>query len=265
MPQSVPIFQRSALLPLFLGAVSSLASAREVTACGHHDYPPWNWHAGNEIVGVCADITRKAFEPLGHTVTLKFVGPWKRCQAMVESGTVDVNICSFKNVERENYSRFINVPMGFNPIAVFVKKGREFPFNKWDDLKGRRSGVVYGVSMGEEFDRFLETQTSLERVPDPVLNLRKLAAERIDFTPIGLQAGLLQISIYGFNGVIVPLSHPALNGDLYISISNKSTDLHKHIPEIEKFLQRPAYQQEVSQSLKLNHERYLRDAANRPR
>lgn len=255
-----PSLNRHAALAFFLAAFADLASAREVTACGHHDYPPWNWLRGNEIIGTCADVTRNAFEHLGHTVKLAYVGPWKRCQAMIEAGEVDVNICSFKNPEREAYSRFVDVPMGINPIAAFVKKGREFPFKQWPDLAGKRSGVVIGVSMGPEFDTFLATQTDLDIVTHPVLNLRKLEAERLDFIPLGLEAGLLQISLYGFEGAIVPLPNPVLEGKLYISISNKATDLHRQIPRLEKYLSRPEYTQELSKSLKQYREQYVREA-----
>jgi polar amino acid transport system substrate-binding protein len=255
---------RHAVLSLSLAmltAVTSLASAREVTACGHHDYPPWNWLRGNEIVGACADVTRKVFNQLGHEVKLSYVGPWKRCQAMIAAGEVDINICSFKNAERESYSRFVDVPMGINPIAIFVKKERAFPFEKWADLSGKRSGVVNGVSMGVDFDRFLATQTRLERVNDPVQNLRKLVADRIDFAPLGLEAGLLQIRLYGFEGRIAPLPHPALEGKLYISISSKSGDLLRQIPDIERYLSRPEYPQEISALLKQHNEQYVREAA----
>jgi polar amino acid transport system substrate-binding protein len=243
------------LLPVLMAPVA----AREVTACGHHDYPPWNWVKGGEIVGACADVTRQVFEHLGHTVNLAYVGPWKRCQAMIKAGEVDVNICSFRNPERETYSRFVEVPMGINPIAIFVKKGREFSFEKWSDLAGKRSGVVNGVSMGAEFDTFLETRTRREIVERPVLNLRKLNLERIDFTPLGLEAGRLQVRLYGFTENIVALPKPALQGKLHISISNHATDLHRHIPEIERYLSRPEYTKEISGLLRRYHEQYLQE------
>jgi polar amino acid transport system substrate-binding protein len=249
-------------LVLLIGLTASLdAATRVVTACGHHDYPPWNWQRGNEIVGACADVTRNLFEHLGHTVKLAYVGPWKRCQAMIEAGTVDINICSFKNPEREAYSRFIDVPMGLNPIAVFVKKGHEFPFSHWSDLAGRRSGIVNGVSMGPEFDGFLAKQTRLDTAVDPISNWRKLDAGRIDFVPVGLEAGALQIRLYGFAGRITPLPTPALEGKLYISISNKSTDLHPLIPAAEKYLSAPERQQELKNLLHQYHELYINEAA----
>ena len=254
-------FSRSIFFVLLAGLIAvSNAAARVVTACGHHDYPPWNWQRGNEIVGACADVTRNVFEHLGHTVKLSYVGPWKRCQALIEIGAVDVNICSFKNPERETYSRFIDVPMGMNPIAIFVKKGREFPFSHWDDLVGRHAGIVNGVSMGPEFDTFLAKQTHLETSVDPIMNWRKLNAGRIDFVPIGLEAGLLQTHLYGFADSIVALPNPVLLGKLYISISNKSTDLLPLIPAAEKYLAAPERQQELAALLRKYQELYINDA-----
>lgn len=244
---------------LLLSGLTASAIAREVTACGHHDYPPWNWAKGGEIVGACADVTRQVFAHLGHTVNLAYVGPWKRCQAMIKAGEVDVNICSFRNPEREAYSRFVDVPMGINPIAIFVKKGREFPLQQWSDLAGKRSGVVNGVSMGPEFDTFLATRTRMETVTRPVLNLRKLHTERIDFVPLGLEAGKLQTHLYGFSESIIPLPQPALEGKLHISISNHATDLHRHIPEIERYLSRPEYKKEISNLLHRHHDQYLQE------
>lgn len=247
---------------LLLAASFNPAAGREIKACGHPDYPPWNWVRNGEIVGVCADVTRKAFERLGHTVKLAYVGPWKRCQALVQSGEVDVNICAFKNPEREAYSRFVDVPLGTNPIAIFVRKGHQFPFEKWSDLANKRSGVVNGVSMGTEFDTFLATQTKLETVERPVLNLRKLIYDRLDFLPLGLEAGILQAQLYGFGDNIVPLPKHALEGKLYISITKHATDLHQQIPGIKKYLSRPEYRNEIANLLRQYREQYVRERRN---
>ena len=115
----------SRALALACAVMAGCVSAAElpvVKACGHHDYPPWNWERGQQIVGACAAVARRAIERLGYRVDLSFVGPWKRCQAMVASGEVDVNICSFRNAEREAYSVFAEPRMAQNRIAVFVNK-----------------------------------------------------------------------------------------------------------------------------------------------
>jgi polar amino acid transport system substrate-binding protein len=153
-----------------IAAVAAGAQGAEVPtvkACGHHDYPPWNWQHQRQIVGACATVAKRAVERLGYRVDLAYVGPWKRCQELVASGEVDVNICAFRNAEREAYSVFAQPRMGQNRISIFVGRHwrNERRFDDWQDLAGLRTAVVLGVSMGQEFDEFLATRTRCSAWP----------------------------------------------------------------------------------------------------
>jgi polar amino acid transport system substrate-binding protein len=244
-----------------LGAAHG-AEPQTVKACGHHDYPPWNWRDGPEIVGACASVTKRALERLGYRVDLGYVGPWKRCQEMVAAGDVDINICAFRNAERDSYSQFAEPRMGLNRISVFV--GPHWPqerrFDTWRDLEGLRSSVVLGVSMGQAFDEFLTTQTRVERVASVRQMLLMLDAGRIDFVPFGHEAGLMEIERNGFAGRIVPLAQPALVGELFVSVSKKSP-LAARVREIGAYFARPEYARELAQLLDESHRRYI---ATRP-
>jgi polar amino acid transport system substrate-binding protein len=217
-----------------------------IKACGHHDYPPWNWLRDGQIVGACAAVAQRAIERLGYRVDMSYVGPWKRCQAMVESGEVDVNICAFRNPEREAYSVFVEPRMGVNRIAVFVRKDRSasLPFARWEDLKGLRTGLVNGVSMGPEFDRFLGQNTRIERVAHIDNMLQMMVRDRVDIVPFGWEAGTIAIERSGFRGVIVPLQQPALVGELFVSVSRKSP-LAARLPEIAQYFAKPGYGDEL--------------------
>jgi polar amino acid transport system substrate-binding protein len=221
-----------------------------VKACGHHDYPPWNWQQGGRIVGACAVLAQRAIERLGYKVDLSFVGPWKRCQALIAAGQVDVNICSFRNPEREAYSVFAEPRMAQNRIAVFVQKRRapEFAFSRWEDLQGRRTGLVLGVSMGPEFDSFLERSTHIERVATVQQALQMLVANRLDIVPFGWEAGQIEVARAGLRDRVVPLEKPALVGDLWLSVSKKSP-LAARVREIGEYFTRPEYAAEVQQLL----------------
>jgi len=239
-----------------IGAVR--ADSPTVKACGHHDYPPWNWREGQQIVGACAAVAKRAIERLGYQVDLSYVGPWKRCQEMVAAGEVDINICAFRNAERESYSAFAEPRMGQNRIAVFV--GKQWPrdrrFESWQDLQGLSTAVVLGVSTGQAFDDFLATRTRVQRVATVRQMLLMLDAGRIDFFPFGHEAGLMEIERNGFAGRIVPLEQPALVGDLFVSVSNKSP-LAGRIKEIGAYFARPGYAQELAQLLEEHHRRYV--------
>ncbi len=227
----------------------------QLKACGHQDYPPWNWESQGQIQGACADVTRELFGRLGVKVDLSYVGPWKRCQKAVEKGDVDVNICAFINPERQTYSTFTATPMGYNQNAVFVKKGNEFPFTQWADLKGKRAAMVLGVSIGQAFDTFLASSVQVEWVPDYKSAFMMLNHGRIDFVPFGRESGLTKLATLNMSADIIPLEHPITTGNLHISISKKSRWRHL-LPEIEKMLQAPGYRQWVKDRLNKNIQIY---------
>lgn len=229
-----------------------------VKACGHHDYPPWNWLQDNRIVGVCAAVAQRAIERLGYRLDLTYVGPWKRCQALIEAGQVDVNICAFRNPDRERYSVFAEPRMAQNRIALFVQKQRaaRIPFRQWDDLKGLRTGLVAGVSMGPEFDSFLDHHTQVERANDMGSVLRMLVRHRVDVVPFGREAGRLQVERHRFGDDIVPLATDALVGDLFVSVSRNSP-LAQRIDEIGAYFARTEYRGELERLFGEYHRLYL--------
>ena len=260
----LPLCTFAAALALGFGAFTSQAAPPDarpvVKACGHHDYPPWNWLHDGQIVGACAAVARSAIERLGYRVDLAYVGPWKRCQALVRSGEVDVNICAFRNPERESYSLFVEPRMGQNRIAVFVSKARaaSMPFNKWDDLKGLRTGLVSGVSMGPEFDQFLEQHTHVERVQSIDSMLKMISVSRVDIVPFGWEAGSIAIERSGLAGAVVPLQQPALVGELFLSVSRKSP-LAARLPEIGMYFSRSGYPDELRRLLEEHSRAYLKE------
>ncbi len=226
---------------VFVLAISPLGSkAEQLKACGHSAYAPWNWESNGKVVGVCAEVVETLFNRLGVDVDLTYIGPWKRCQRAVESGDVDVNICAFINEERKTYSRFTETPMGINENAVFVRRGYGFEFNHWDDLKGRVGGMVLGVSIGQHFDDFLAEHVNVVRVRNFETAFRMLAKGRIDFVPSGRYSGMAQLRAWEMSDFIDVLPHPILEGNLYISISNKSP-WKSLLPEIDRMLQEPGY------------------------
>ncbi|MBN3561433.1 substrate-binding periplasmic protein [Aliamphritea spongicola] len=245
---------------LFTAYTPAWSEEATLKACGHQDYPPWNWHSQGEIRGACADVTRELFGRLGIGVDLSYVGPWKRCQKAVEEGDVDVNICAFINPARQTYSDFTATPMGYNQNAVFVSKDNAFGFNRWADLSGKQAAMVLGVSIGEQFDTFLKNNVNIEWVPDYKSAFMMLKHRRVDFVPFGRESGLTKLATLNMSDDIVPLDHPITTGNLYISISKKSRFKHL-LPEINAMIQEPGYRQWVTELLKTNIEKYSAEQA----
>ena len=224
-------------------SIQTVKAGEVLKACGHHDYAPWNWKSGNNIIGACAEVTKTLFEKASNgkvKVDLTYMVPWVRCQNRIRRGDIDINICSFINDKRKEYSKFIMTPMGFNENAVFVKKGKEFKFDNWQDLKDKRIGMVYGVSMGQEFDTFIKQYAYLDKAQSYKSNFKKLIAGRVDMVPVGRYSGYTIRDKLGFQNDIVDLQKPIITGKLYISMSKKSKYLHL-LPKVEKIMQEPGY------------------------
>lgn len=247
----------SACLVLLTLAIPCHADPK-ITACGHHDYAPWNWKSGEKIVGACAEITQELFKRVGVETDLKYLGPWQRCQTLIEQGAVDVNICSFINEKRKEYSQFIMTPMGFNENAVFVQKDKAFLFERWDDLAKKKTVMVLGVSIGQEFDEFLKTKTDVVRVSTFFQSFHMLARGRVDFIPLGRYSGLAMRDSFGLEDNIVDLKKPLLSGSLYISMSKKSPYLYL-LPAIEQLMQDDDYYKWVEELLKKYTELYAEE------
>lgn len=246
-------------LVLFVTIFSTMTYGQEsVSACGHHDYPPWNWKKDQKIVGVCAEVTETLFAKLGVKVDLSYIGPWKRCQKNIESGQVDINICSFINQKRQHYSKFITTPMGYNENAIFVKKDNEFPFNKWSDLKNKIAIMMIGVSIGEDFDQFLAEYIKVKRVGNNRQVFSMLELDRADFAPYGRHAGKVRLQSLGLHDDFTDLATPVAEGKLFISMSKKSKHLYL-LSKIESLMQQPTYDLWVSELVEKYARVYVND------
>ncbi|UZE96397.1 substrate-binding periplasmic protein [Alkalimarinus alittae] len=231
---------RVAFLFVILMFFSYATVAADLKACGHHDYAPWNWKKGGEIVGVCAEITKTLMGDLGLTVDLAYRGPWKRCQKNIENGWIDINICSFINENRQQYSDFVMTPVGINENAVFVAKAHQFSFETWPDLKGKTAGMVAGVSLGQRFDDFIKENLRVQQVNEYLQIFKMLEVGRIDFVPTGRHSGKAMLRAYGLDDQLTDLPTPILYGNLYISMSKKSQYISL-LPEIEKALRKKSH------------------------
>lgn len=209
-----------------------------LSACGHHDYPPWNWAVDGKIIGVCAEVVSTLYKRMGLDVDLSYVGPWARCQQKVASGEVDINICTLRNHDREKYSRFSKTPMAFNDIALFVNSSIAHSIQQEKDLVGKRGAMMIGVSLGSEMDDFLSDHTSINRVNSLKQTFGLLLVNRVDFVPYGRSSGLLYLQKEKLNNNIVDLPWALQRSRLYIAVSSKSPYLYT-ISLLEPMLQEP--------------------------
>lgn len=205
-----------------------------VKACGHHAYPPWNWQRGDQIVGTCADLAREALRAVGYDIDLRFVGPWPRCQKLVESGQVDVNICALDSTARRAYSTPVFPAMAANPIGLFFRADRPGPVVRSEELKGLRVAVVRGVSFGDTLDTHLRQHAQIQTTSNDRQSFSMLLLGRVDAAVTGLELGRLTLEQAGCQHQVMATVAPFTSGDLHLFVSHHSP-LMAHLPQLQQF------------------------------
>jgi len=143
---------------------------------GHPDYAPFMWQDGDKIAGAAIEVVEMIFQDLGINVESKYVGPWKRVQKNLEYGNIDLLCAAYITDKRRKYAQFSLEPLWIEPTMVFVWHSKVFPFESWDDLKGKTFGELIGASQGQKFDNWRKQNTSIEYVSKRRLNIVKLEA-----------------------------------------------------------------------------------------
>lgn len=213
----------ASLVALFVWTAPAAGWAEAVISSGNQDYPPSSWAEGEAIVGVAADLLQLILQDNGLTGESKFLGPWKRVQHLAMEGNIDILTTIYRNPEREAFYNFTDIPYMDDQNVVWVAKGKEFPFEKWDDLIGKRGTAVLGDSYGPEFDKFIVEKLTMERVAQVEQNFKKLVGGRSDYMPYGLYSGMIASRIHGMDAQLSHLPHPLLSEGLYFAVSKKSS------------------------------------------
>lgn len=234
---------RSLLLLMCLSgsvwAQHSGAAEPVVRACGHPAAPPMSWDQDGHLVGVCVEAARRAFSAVGLALQVEPPGPWGRCQRMVETGEVDLNLCGFANDRRREYAVMVEPPVGHNEAVLIVRRDSVLAYKSWADLNGLRIGMGRGVSFGAEFDAYLAQHTQLDMALSESHNLQKLVLERLDAVVTARHAGQQQIRAMGCERQLRVLPGKVVEGPLFMQMSKRSRHLGV-LPQLTAFLKLPA-------------------------
>ncbi len=93
----------------------------------------------------------------------KFMGTWADAQAAARDGKADMIFGIYYNDERATYLDYVQPAFMYDDVAVFVAKGKDFPFNGQDDLIGKKGVTNQGESYGTEFDAFIKDKLDVAR------------------------------------------------------------------------------------------------------
>jgi polar amino acid transport system substrate-binding protein len=230
----------AALLPC-----DAMAQAPSLRACAHPAAQPMSWERQGRLHGVCVEVARRAFAAAGWTLDVSAVGPWSRCQALVERGQVDAMVCAFDTPARRQYAVAAEPALAANEIALFVRRDSPVRFDGWADLTGLRIGVGNGVSLGAAVDQQLARHAQVDNALNEELNLRKLLLGRLDAIATAREAGE-QLLAVGCEREVRALPRSLGVAPLYLQVSRLSPAVAA-LPGVRAYLQRPDYAAELQQ------------------
>ena len=201
------------------------ADCESIVVSGNPDYPPLTWREGEEIVGAGVELFKLAAKSAGAQVKSEFVGPWARVQHQARRGRVDVIVGLYKTEERKEYLNFIEPAYLQDPVVLFVRKGKAFPFAGLADLAKLWGATPEGNSQGAEFDAFARN-SALMKYPKTVdEGFQLVLYDRVDYLAHGLYPGLAVAESLGAREHVEALPRYLGAEGMYVAFSKASACL----------------------------------------
>jgi polar amino acid transport system substrate-binding protein len=195
--------------------LSSIAAAQQPFTIMTESNPPFNFEKDGEVHGISADLLLLVMEKAGHPVKRSDIQimPWPRAYQEVQEKPGTVLFSMARTEQRENLFKWMG-PIQELTIGLVAPKSKKIVINTPDDAKKYRIGTIRDgapeqLAITAGFDESL-----LDRIADPVLNIKKLAADRIDMFAFNVPAIFYMMIQEGMNPddyeVVFPLKKTAL-------------------------------------------------------
>jgi polar amino acid transport system substrate-binding protein len=221
-----------------------------LVASGHPAWPPIMYQQDDQIVGAGPEIVKKIFTELGVKTVFKYEGTWDVVQSKAKAGTVDVLVAAYKTKERETYMDY-SIAYTVDPVVLVVKKGKAFPYDKWEDLIGKKGVVTIGDSYGQDFDNFIKEKLSVEKATTLKEAFDLLDQEKADYFVYALYSTQDYIFKNKISDKVEILSKYVSTENFYMTISKKSS-FAKLLPKVNTLLEKYVKDGTVKQIIEKN-------------
>jgi polar amino acid transport system substrate-binding protein len=169
---------------------------------------------GNENApGFSVEVLRQVFAAMGQEASFEIL-PWNRSWAMLVAGERDGIFSVLRNSDRERFCAFPDEPLKQERWVLFIRSadvGR-LKFSSFDDLAGHDvaiheavPGVLEQPTVSPELGAFLRQHHNMVETSGGSVNLRLLAAGRVDYALLNLSFGMRLVAEMGLSGKIEPL------------------------------------------------------------
>jgi polar amino acid transport system substrate-binding protein len=194
----------------------------KITATGHPQYPVIAYQEGEAIVGAAPMLVEAIAKQLNVPLESKFMGSWSDAQTAARDGKADMIFGIYYNDDRDKYLKYVEPAFMFDDVAVFVAKGKAFPFKDRDDLIGKKGVTNEGESYGDEFDAFMKDKLDVVRTNGIDEAYKVLLSGKADYLIAGYYPGLAEAAKAGVKDEIEVLDQALLTAEMFVAFSRKS-------------------------------------------
>ncbi len=195
----------------------------KIAATGHPAYPVIAYKDGDNIVGAAPTLVETIAKQINVPLESKYTGTWEEAQAAARDGKVDMIFGIYYNDERATYLDYVQPAFTFDDVAIFVVKGKEFPFTGQDDLIGKKGVTNQGESYGNEFDAFMKDKLDVARANGIDAAFKDLLDGKADYLIAGYFPGLAEAAKEGNKDKVVALNQALLSQEMFVAFSKKSS------------------------------------------
>ena len=150
------------------------------------------------------------------------MGNWADAQAAARDGKADMIYGIYYNDERAKYLDYVQPAFMFDDVAIFVPKGKAFPFTGKEDLIGKKGVTNQGESYGTEFDAFMKEKLDVARAAGIDAAFKDLLDGKADYLIAGYYPGLAEAAKDGVKDKVEVLDQALLTAEMFVAFSKKS-------------------------------------------
>ena len=194
----------------------------KITATGHPQYPVIAYKDGDNIAGAAPMVVEAIAKDLKVPLESKFMGSWADAQAAARDGKADMIFGIYYNDERAAYLDYVKPAFMFDDVAIFVAKGKEFPFKGQNDLVGKKGVTNKGESYGTEFDAFMKDKLDVARAEGINDAFKALLDGKADYLIAGYYPGVAEVAKDELKDRVVALDQALLTAEMFVAFSKKS-------------------------------------------
>lgn len=213
----------------------ALPNNRVITITGHPDYPPVLWvnKETKEFQGIAIEMMQMIFNEIDVKVVFINVDSWARAQEEVKNGRIDMLLPPYKTEERLPFYNYATEPFMQDETAIFVKKGKEFKFENFNDLLLHPGAAIINDSFGSDFDKFELIHKNITRMATTKQCFLFVDKNRARYVIAGFNSGMATLIQMRWEDRYVVLPKRLITTGMYAPISLKSK---WNTPEINNYL-----------------------------